>query len=387
MKNFLLSVIRFSILAALLGYLVSFWFGINIPLFKKGAPTAATLKQRMELPPGFNISVYADQLPGARMLRLTDTGDLLVSLPRRGKIVLLEHDNNNDSLPDGQQTLIDNLNLPTGLDIHQNWLYIAETDAIGRIKFDSNTGKTTGDYQHIITDLPTRGNHWTRTIRFGPDGFMYVSVGSSCNACEEQNQKRAAITRYTADGSQEELFASGLRNTVGFDWKPDSHVLYGVDNGRDFLGDDFPPCELNRLEQGGFYGWPYANGNNIPDPDFGVSNTATINNSIAPVFEFGAHTAPLGITFLRSPSLPVAFQGAALVALHGSWNRSEKIGYKVVSMHFANNGKISKKDFIRGFERDGDVIGRPVDIAEARNGIIYISDDFTDSIYRVSYEN
>lgn len=387
MKKFLWSLFRISIITLVLVYIGTYWFGINIPLFKKGPPTTATLKQRMKLLSGFNISVYADQLPGARMMRMTDAGDLLVSLPQRGEIVLLHRDDNQDKFPDGRQKLINNLNLPTGLDIHNGWLYIAETDAIGRIKFDSKTRKTIGDYHRIVTDLPGGGNHWTRTIGFGPDGLLYIAIGSSCNVCEEQNRKRAAIIRYNADGTQEELFATGLRNTVGFDWKPESQELYGVDNGRDLLGDDFPPCELNRIEEKGFYGWPYANGNKVPDPDFGKGNADKINNSIAPLFEFGAHTTPLGITFLRNQNLPDSLKKSALVALHGSWNSSKKVGYQVVSLHFSDNGEVRKKEFISGYEKDGEVIGRPVDIIESKRGIIYISDDFTNSIYRVSYDD
>ena len=158
-----------------------------------------------------------------------------------------------------------------------------------------------------------------------------------------------------------------------------------MDNGRDFLGDDFPPCELNRIEQGKFYGWPYANGSRVPDPDFGEGHNEKILNSLSPVHEFGAHTAPLGITFIHGQNFPADFQGAALVALHGSWNRSEKSGYKVVSLHFGDQGVVSERPFISGFELEDDVIGRPVDITEDQEGNIFISDDFTGSIYRVIY--
>ena len=153
------------------------------------------------------------------------------------------------------------------------------------------------------------------------------------------------------------------------------------------MGDDFPPCELNRIEQGQFYGWPYANGNRFPDPDFGEENEKKILNSQPPAHGFGAHTAPLGMTFLRGQRWPDFLQGAALVALHGSWNRSEKSGYKVVSLHFDENGAVTEKPFISGFERDDDVIGRPVDIAEDPKARFYLSDDFTGSVYRVTYKD
>lgn len=271
------------------------------------------------------------------------------------------------------------------MDIYRGWLYIAETGSVGRIRFNSKTGLTSGEYERIITDIPSGGGHWTRTIKFGQDGLMYVSVGSSCNVCEEKYPKRAAILRYLPDGSHGEIYASGLRNTVGFDWHPITNELYGVDNGRDYLGDDFPPCEFNRIEQGKFYGWPYANGNKISDPDFGQGNEQKILESMPPAYEFDAHTAPLGMTFIHGESLPLRYKNSALVALHGSWNRSKKIGYQVVLLHFDKNGHISEHDFMTGFEVGGDVIGRPVDIAEGQNGKIYISDDFTGTVYRVSY--
>lgn len=386
MKNPLISSIRLFILLLILVFVVKNWFGINMPLLKKDTAPQSLLNQRLKMPDGFSLSVFADKLPGARMLLLTDADDLLVSLPKRGKIMLLEQDVNADGIADASRELISGLNLPHGMGFYQDWLYIAEADAIGRIKFDAKSGKTKGVYQRIIMGLPKGGNHWSRSLHFGPDNRLYVSVGSSCNVCEEDDPRRAALLRFTPEGQQAEIFASGLRNTVGFDWHPVTHELYGVDNGRDFLGDDFPPCELNRIHQGGFYGWPYVNGQQIPDPDFGAKNLDKLANSIAPIHEFGAHTAPLSLVFIKHDKLRSAIKADALVALHGSWNRSIKTGYKVVALQFDPETGISERDFITGFELDDDVIGRPVDIVEASEGRgLYISDDFTGSIYRVSY--
>jgi glucose/arabinose dehydrogenase len=214
---------------------------------------------------------------------------------------------------------------------------------------------------------------------------MYVSIGSSCNACSETDPRRAAIVRYRPDGSGEQIFATGLRNAVGFDWHPITAALYANDNGRDLLGDDFPPCELNRVVEGGFYGWPFANGANVPDPDFGAGQEARIAAAIPPVHDYPAHNAPLGLAFLRSAKLPLAYRNAAVSALHGSWNRSRKDGYKVVSLHWGTDGEIEQRDFVTGFERDEDVIGRPVDVAEGPDGAVYISDDYAGAIYRVVY--
>ena len=199
------------------------------------------------------------------------------------------------------------------------------------------------------------------------------------------------MMRYRPDGSGEQIYATGLRNSVGFDWTPWDNSLYATDNGRDMLGDDFPPCELNRIKAGGFYGWPYINGFGDLDPDLGQNKPAKdkatlLATSISPVFGFRAHNAPLGMSFLSHPDRPDGYQRTALVALHGSWNRTEPDGYKVVALHWDQQGNITSEDFVSGFLRpDDDVIGRPVDIEEGMDGSIYISDDYAGAIYRVRY--
>jgi glucose/arabinose dehydrogenase len=226
--------------------------------------------------------------------------------------------------------------------------------------------------------------HGSNGVMFGPDGRLYLNVGSSCNVCDEEDPRRGAILRFEADGSGEEIYASGLRNSAGFDWRPGTDELFATENGRDLLGDDEPPCELNRIVRNGFYGWPYANGDNRPDPDFGPGNEARIAASIPPVHPFRAHNAPLGITFVRSDSPPAGYRGAALVALHGSWNRTTLDGYKVVSLHWDEQDRITERDFLTGFQIDLDVIGRPVDIAEGPDGAFYVSDDYAGAIYLVT---
>ena len=370
---------------------VLFWlflperFISNAPFNPAGinTPEEQQLVDRVTLPRGFHLNVFADGLPGARMLEVTDNGDVLVSLPASGRVVLLQRDDDGDGKADGETELISDLTRPHGVDTHEGWLYIAEAGAVGKIGFDSKNRATSGNYEQIVTGLPMGGNHWSRGVKIGPDGRIYVVVGSSCNVCMENDPRRAALLRFNLDGSGSEIFATGLRNTVGIDWQPDTGLLYGVDNGRDLLGDDFPPCELNVIEQGGFYGWPFANGNRIPDPDLGEGRTAEIRGSIAPVHGFAAHTAPLGMVFLRNGLLPESYRRALLVALHGSWNRSERQGYEVVSLHFQEDGGISERKFATGFEIDEDVIGRPVDVAEGMNGEIYISDDYTGMVYRI----
>ncbi|MEH6469544.1 MAG: PQQ-dependent sugar dehydrogenase [Porticoccus sp.] len=341
-------------------------------------------------PPEFEISIFADHIPNARLLKVTPTGDLLVSSPSKGTVYLLS-DSNDDGQADLTTPLVSGLSRPHGIDLYDDgkntWLYIAETHAVGRININWDTNKTQSNYEHLITDLPKGGNHWTKTIRFGPDGWIYLTAGSSCNVCEETDHRRASMMRFRPDGTNGHIYASGLRNSVGFDWAPWNNNLYATDNGRDLLGDNYPPCELNQIEQHGFYGWPYINGFGDLDPNYGEGNEALLKQSISPSFGFRAHNAPLGIHFLRHPDRPDGYQRTALVALHGSWNRSEPDGYKVIALHWDKQDNITSEDFVSNFlQADGRIIGRPVDIEEGPDGSIYISDDYSGAIYRVLYK-
>ena len=363
-------------------------FRVNIPIQSILGGIDANeqqVKQRLSAPAGFSISLYASGVTNARVLRFSNTGDLLVSTPRTGQIILLKKDANGDGRADESRVLIEGLNRPHGIDFYKDWLYIAESNGFGRIRFDHQNGKTIGDYQRLVTDIPDAGNHWTRTLRIGPDQKIYVSVGSSCNVCKEPDTRRATMLRYELDGSGFEIFASGLRNSVGFDWSPIDGKLYATDNARDLLGDDFPPDELNQVERGKFYGWPYAHGNRVADPEFGPKNAEIIANSTTPAHHFRAHNAPLGMGFLTDKRLPSQYQNIALVALHGSWNRTTKDGYKVVALSWSNHGQITEQPFVTGFEQDGHVVGRPADVLQGPDSAIYISDDFAHAVYRVSW--
>jgi len=351
------------------------------------APPPTLVAERIQAVEGLQVTVWAQGIPNARMLRFTPAGDLLVSQPRRGQILLLLADRDGDGRTDGRRVLVDGLDRPHGLDLKGPHLFVAEGDRISRFDFEESgpgTARALGAPVPLVEALPEGGNHWSRTLRFGPDDRLYLSIGSSCNVCEETDPRRAAILRFEPDGSGGEIHARGLRNAVGFDWQPGTNELYATDNGRDLLGDDDPPCELNRIERGGFYGWPYANGDREPDPDFGEGHAAEIEASIPPAHGFAAHNAPLGITFVRQPDPPADLARAALVALHGSWNRTVKDGYKVVSLHWKDSGSIEERDFLTGFNLDGDVIGRPVDVAEGPDGAFYVSDDYAGVVYRVA---
>jgi glucose/arabinose dehydrogenase len=340
-------------------------------------------RQYLKLPPGFSMTLYASELPRARFLRFTQRGDLLVSRRHAGDIVLLTRDDNGDGRADGRRTVIEGLNRPQGMDFIGDWLYVAERDRIGRIRFEHDRGATSGDYEILVDGLTGNGFHWSKTLRAGPDGMLYLAQGSTCNVCEEADPRRATMMRFAAEGSAGEIIATGLRNSVGFDWAPWDGGLYATDNGRDLLGDDFPPCELNLIEEGWFYGWPYFNGDNVPDPDMGADPLAAERTPTPPVHGFRAHNAPLGISFVDGQGWPGDFERVALVALHGSWNRSEPDGYKVVSLHFGPDG-IEERPFLDGFNRDGEILGRPVDVVQGPDGAVYISDDYAAAVYRVA---
>jgi glucose/arabinose dehydrogenase len=359
---------------------------VNVPLRGPGENlTASALRGRMQLPDGFSIDYFAEGVSDARFLRFTETGDLLVSSPRESQVLLLFSDKDGDGHSDGRMTLIGDLDRPHGIDLHDGWLYIGEGTAVRRIRFDAAARQVSGPLETVVADLPNGGNHWTRTVRIGPDGKLYVTVGSSCNVCVERDERRAAMLRYEADGSGYELFATGLRNSVGFDFQPGTGDIYATDNGRDLLGDDVPPCELNKVVEGGFYGWPIAYGDRVPDPDESKGQEEKIASSIPPVVPFVAHTAPLGISFYRGTRFPEPYRSSAFVAQHGSWNRSKKSGYRIVRVEWDAAGTATASDFVVGFEKDEQVIGRPVDVASGPDGALYISDDYSGSIYRVSF--
>lgn len=350
---------------------------LNVMTGRGGTRPSDQLLARLEAADGYRVSIYARDLPHPRLLARDSAGNLLVSNPRSGEVILLA-DSNGDGAADIRRTVLDNLARPQGLAFHDGYLYVAESNRVGRAPWSPAAGAVTGDYEVIAGGFTDNGNHWSKSIAFGPDGYLYLSMGSTCNVCEEEDPRRATIMRLEADGSAGRIFASGLRNSVGMAFAPWNGSLYATDNGRDLLGDDYPPCELNRVVDGGFYGWPYLNGNNEKDPDFGQLRPDLQAVAIPPVHDFPAHNAPLGIHFTGDG------QREALVALHGSWNRSTPDGYKVVRLRWLPDGSIASSDFLWGFLREGDIVGRPVDIAGDGAGGFFVSDDYARVIYRVS---
>ena len=373
----------------------AFWpapWTVNAPitnsLFGWGVdtPEQSAVRAKLDLPDGASVALYARDLGQARILKFTPHGDLLVSVPREGRIVILRRDGDGDGRADAAETLIDGLDRPHGIELVDGTLFIGETSAIGRVDYDSARGAIVGDYRHIVSGLPGGGNHWTRTVRQGPDGALYVNIGSSCNVCLEEDERRATILRIALDGSTEEIFATGLRNTLGFDWHPTTGVLWGGDNGRDLLGDDVPPEELNRIVEGGFYGWPYFYGDNVIDRDFDATPPPEAD-PVAPAMTLKAHMAPVSFRFVSTEKAPAALQGNALMGLHGSWNRTTKSGYMIAMISFDDDGQpTGYAPYISGFLKDGSAWGRPVDTAFGPDGALYVSDDYAGAVYRIAYD-
>lgn len=381
MNTHLKSIIYMGIAGVLLWQFMPERFAVNMPVQMANSLSEEEALSRLTIDDGFKLSVFSDNISGARALITTDTDDLIVSRPNQGIVTLLFKDENNDGLSDGTKLLLEGLNRPHGLALHNGWLYIAETNAVLRIQYNSKERKFIGTPRYLMRDkFPGGGNHWARSIRIGPDERMYVSVGSSCNACIEDTPRHAAILQFDLDGNNGSVFASGLRNTTGFDWQPSTNNMYGLDIGRDFLGDDLPPEELNLIQQGQHYGWPFEYGNNVVDTSFGgIPPTGT--KFMPANYELPAHTSPLSLLFIQHNE---QLKGSALITLHGSWNRSKKAGYSVVKITFGDNNAIEHTSFITGFEKDETVIGRPVDLTEDKHGNIYLSDDYNGKIYKIS---
>lgn len=353
-------------------------------LFLVGLALAASApsQPRLRLPPGFAIEPFAGGLGRPRFMTLDPAGTLLVSLPQDGRVVALP-DADGDGRADRTVPVAEGLDLPHGLAFRDGQLYVAETGRVVRLRYDPGSLKAVGPPEVVVPDLPPRGGHWTRTIAFGPDGRLYVSVGSSCNVCEEGDPRRAAILRARADGQGTEPFATGLRNAVGLTFHPETGQLWATVNERDWRGDDLPPDYVTAVKEGGFYGWPdcyVVGGRAVPDPDF--TRGRGCDRVTPPTVEIQAHSAPLGLAFYIGRQFPAGYRGDLFVALHGSWNRSVPTGYKVIRIRLGGSRPVVE-DFATGWLVGRRVWGRPVDLVVGKDGSLFLSDDHQGVIYRV----
>jgi glucose/arabinose dehydrogenase len=328
------------------------------------------------VPPGFTVSLFADAVGGVRTLALGPGNEVYAVRARDGAILRLP-DANKDGVADTVIIARSGLNRPFGLAFRGDTMYVGETDGVKR--FDPGAATPV----QLVSGLPGGGNHWTRTVVIGPDNMLYVAVGSSCNVCEESDRRRAAIVRYKLDGSDEHIFATGLRNSVGVAFNPTTRELWANNNDRDNLGDDLPPEKLNIIKDGKVYGWPQCYLPGKPNPEYPDANCAGVE---PPALTVQAHSAPLGLAFYGGTMFPADYKGDAFMTFHGSWNRTVPTGAKVVRVHIQNGKPVSSEDFMTGWQLpSGDRWGRPVSLLVLSDGSLLVSDDAGARIWRVTY--
>ncbi len=335
----------------------------------------------LRVPPGFDIQKIAS-LGGPRVILPRDDGSMFVTQTGDDVLALVA-----DPDGDGRYTVTTirrNLDSPHGMAVRNGYLYIANTGAVVRSALDG-AGLPTGELE-TVARYSHGGGHFTRSIVFGEDGGMYVSIGSTCNICEESSPDRAAVMRFDADGRNGRVFARGLRNAVGMAVHPATRTIWVSQHERDNIKPDhenLPPEEINILQDGGDYGWPYCHSDRVPNPEF--NNQARCDLTIAPALRMQAHSAPLGMTFLaHATQVPESWRGDLLLAFHGSWNRDRPTGAKVVRIRVRDNRPVSYEDFVTGWQREnGRRWGRPADVAVAKDGSILIADDYGGAIWRL----
>jgi hypothetical protein len=336
--------------------------------------------ERIALPPGFSIAVYAE-VPGARSLALGPDGIVFVGSQRRGLVSALV------PRPDATaETVViaKGLNSPNGVAFRDGALYVAEINRI--LRFDGIAARLRDPPAPVVvTDrYPRDGHHGWKFIAFGPDGKLYVPVGAPCNVCDADPDTYSLISRINPDGGGYEVFARGVRNTVGFDWDPRTGELWFNDHGRDMMGDDMPSDELNHAPRAGLhFGFPYCHQGDTPDPDYGAARRCT--EFTPPALKQGGHVAPNGLRFYTGSMFPTQYRNRIFIAQHGSWNRSKKSGYRVMTAELAGNKVVGYEVFASGWMRDEQSWGRPVDVLVMPDGALLISDDQAGVVYRVSY--
>jgi len=342
---------------------------------------ADMLSRNIILPEGFSISIYADNVPYARSMALSPNNTLFVGTRKGGKVFAVI-DRNEDFIADEVLTIAQGLNMPNGVAFHEGDLYVAEVHRIIKFKDIEKNLHNPGEPEIVFDRLPNEKWHGLKFIKFGPDGKLYVPIGSPCNVCEPDNPLFGTITRINRDGSGFEIFARGIRNSVGFDWHPETHELWFTDNGRDMLGDNLPPDELNLAPRSGLhFGFPYLHGSAVTDPEYGPKNPGMAVTK--PVQELGPHVASLGMQFYTGTMFPAQYTNQIFIAEHGSWNRSIPIGYRISLVRLENSKPVSYEVFAQGWLQKNGVLGRPVDIELMADGSMLVSDDYSGRIYRI----
>ncbi|MBJ9683573.1 MULTISPECIES: PQQ-dependent sugar dehydrogenase [Burkholderia] len=347
------------------------------------ASAAARLPvDELVVPPGFHVEVLTDAVPSAREMAWSPRGVLYVGT-REGRVHAFTMQGGRIG---AHYVIASGLDMPVGVAYRDGTLYISAVSRILRIDgIDDRLAKPPAPA--VVTDtLPTQHHHGWKFIAFGPDGKLYVPTGAPCNVCLADRNRYAIIERMNADGSGRDVFARGIRNTVGFAWHPDTGELWFTDNGRDLMGDDVPDDKLNRAPRAGLdFGFPYCHGGDTPDPEFG--STDVCRRYVPPVLKLGAHVAALGMRFYTGSMFPASYRNNVFIAEHGSWNRSAKVGYRIMRAIVSADGSHARQTpFVKGWLRpDGSVWGRPADVLPLPDGSLLVSDDYAGAIYRITY--
>jgi glucose/arabinose dehydrogenase len=347
-----------------------------------------TYVKKIQLPPGFQIDLFAENVTSARSMTLGQKGTVFVGTRydekgATGKVYAIV-DQNKDGKADKVLTIAQGLNVSNGVAFHQGDLYVAEINRILRFPKIEESLNNPPKPTVVSERYPTDRHHGWKFIAFGPDNKLYVPVGAPCNTCERKKPIYASITRINPDGSQFEIFARGIRNTVGFDWHPVTKELWFTENGRDEMGDDIPPEEVNHAPKAGLhFGFPYWYGKSLQDKTY--QSPLTLNDVQPAAIEMQAHTAPLGMRFYTGAMFPKEYQNQIFIAHHGSWNRSKPVGYKVSLIKLTGNKVTANDDFATGWLQGDKYWGRPVDVLVMPDGALLVSDDFANCIYRITY--
>jgi len=340
---------------------------------------------QLTLPSGFSISIFADNLPNARTLALGENGIIYIGTRQKGNVYAVQ-DTDNDGFSDKSYTLANNLYMPNGVAYKNGALYVAQPHQIIRFNNIAQHLKNPPKPSVVYKGLPSDKHHGWKYLRFGADNKLYSAVGAPCNICEPTKAIYSSLFRVNTDGSDFEILATGIRNTVGFDWHPETKQLYFTENGRDHLGENIPADELNLwTKKGQHFGYPYCHAGELLDPEFGKNKNCA--DFTPPVWKFKAHNAPLGIRFYQGDLFPAEYKNQLFVAQHGSWNRSIPDGYRIALVEFKEGKAVKEKVFISGWLTEkGKVLGRPTDILELPNGNLLIADDTLGLIYQVTYK-
>ena len=339
---------------------------------------------RITMPEGFQINFFAQDVKGARSMIMGDKGTLFVGSRGAGNVYALV-DKDNDNIAETKYTIASGLNSPNGVAFRQGALYVAEINRVLRYDDIENHLQNPPEPVVIIDNYPTEGHHGWKYIAFGPDDKLYIPVGAPCNICLSEKEIFASITRVNPDGTGFEIFAEGIRNTVGFDWHPETKELWFTDNGRDMMGDNIPPDELNYAPRKGIhFGYPFCHGMDIKDPEFGDQRDCS--EFTQPAILLGPHVAALGMNFYTGDMFPAEYKNRIFIAEHGSWNRSKPIGYRITMVELNGDKAVSYTTFAEGWLQGNSAWGRPVDVITLDDGSILVSDDHADAIYRISYK-